>query len=58
MRQPYFEDVDYRVASDLTNTEITMNNTFWLGIFPGLGFDHLDYMAMKLGDFFSAKKAK
>jgi hypothetical protein len=35
-----------------------MNNTFWLGIFPGLGFDHLDYMAMKLGDFFSAKKAK
>ena len=56
VRQPYFEDVNHRVAGDLVNTELTMNNTFWLGVFPGLEFDHLDYVVKKLQDFFSIEK--
>ncbi|WP_019556962.1 lipopolysaccharide biosynthesis protein RfbH [Thiomicrorhabdus arctica] len=51
-RQPYFEDVEYRVVGELTNTDITMNQTMWLGIYPGLGKEHLDYVAEKLEEFF------
>jgi len=52
-RQPYFQDIEYRTVGDLINTDITMNSTLWLGIFPGLDSDHLDYIAKKLEDFFS-----
>ena len=52
IRQPYFEGVEYRVVGELTNTDITMNQTLWLGIYPGLGKAHLDYIAEKLEEFF------
>lgn len=52
IRQPYFKGVEYRVVGDLTNTDITMNQTLWLGIYPGLGTEHLDYIAEKIEEFF------
>ena len=51
-RQPYFEGVEYRVVGDLTNTDRTMNNTLWLGIYPALGAEHFDYVAEKMEEFF------
>lgn len=51
-RQPYFQHIDYRVAGNLTNTDITMNQTFWLGIYPGLTQAHLDYLVTKIEEFF------
>lgn len=51
-RQPYFQGVEYRVVGDLTNTDNTMNNTFWLGIYPGLGEEHFDFVAEKFEEFF------
>ena len=53
IRQPYFQNIDYRVASDLTNTDETMNKTFWLGIYPGLNNQHLDFITDKLVEFFN-----
>ena len=52
IRQPYFKDIPHRVASELTQTDKTMNDTFWLGIYPGLGQAHLDYIAEKLEEYF------
>jgi CDP-4-dehydro-6-deoxyglucose reductase, E1 len=52
IRQPYFERLKYRVVGGLTNTDITMHQTLWLGIYPGLGREHLDYIAEKLEEFF------
>ena len=52
IRQPYFQNTNYRVASDLTNTDATMNKTLWLGIYPGLSDGHLDFVAEKLEEFF------
>ena len=52
IRQPYFEGVEYRVVGDLTNTDRTMNNTLWLGIFPALGEEHFDFVAEKMEEFF------
>ena len=51
-RQPYFEGVDYKVVGDLTNTDITMNNTLWFGVFPGLEIAQLDYIVECLETFF------
>ena len=51
-KQPYFKDIEYRVVGDLTNTDITMNQTFWVGIYPALGEQELDYVAEQLEEFF------
>lgn len=51
-RQPYFQNVEYRVSGELTNTDKTMNQTFWLGIQPSLGDDHFRYVAQKFEEFF------
>jgi len=51
-RQPYFQGVEYRVSGELINTDVTMNLTLWLGIFPALGNEQLDYIAEKMEEFF------
>ena len=50
-RQPYFKDIEYRVVGELNNTDIIMNQTFWVGVFPGLQIEQLDYIAEKLKEF-------
>ena len=52
VRQPYFKGVEYRVSGELINTDITMNQTLWLGIYPGLGKGQLNFIAEKLKIFF------
>ena len=51
-KQPYFMDVEHRVAGDLTNTDITMNQTLWLGLYPGITRVQLDYVIKKIEEFF------
>ena len=51
-KQPYFAEVEYRIVGDLTNTDITMNQTLWVGIYPGLDSAHLNYIAEKVEEFF------
>jgi CDP-6-deoxy-D-xylo-4-hexulose-3-dehydrase len=51
-KQPYFQDVEYRISGDLTNTNITMNKTLWLGIYPALGKEQLDYIAESFTSYF------
>lgn len=51
-RQPYFEEVEYRVSGELVNTDRVMNQTFWIGIYPALNSEHLGYVASKFEEFF------
>ncbi|RRV21168.1 lipopolysaccharide biosynthesis protein RfbH [Pseudomonas sp. s199] len=51
-RQPYFKDIEYRIVGELTNTDRTMNQTFWLGVQPSLGQEHFDFIGEKLEEFF------
>lgn len=51
-RQPYFQGVEYRVHGDLTVTDRIMNQTFWVGIYPGLTKEHLDYVISKFEEIF------
>lgn len=50
-RQPYMIGRNFRISGDLTNTDIVMNQTFWLGVFPGLKTEHLDFIAEKIEEF-------
>jgi CDP-6-deoxy-D-xylo-4-hexulose-3-dehydrase len=36
---------DYRIVGDLENTDFIMNNTFWVGVYPGMTDEMIDYMA-------------
>jgi CDP-6-deoxy-D-xylo-4-hexulose-3-dehydrase len=51
LRQPAYKDVDFRVVGDLTNTDIVMRRTFWVGVFPGLTEPMLDYIADSIIEF-------
>lgn len=51
-RQPYFAGRSYSLAGPLTHTDVIMNNTFWLGVYPGLGKAQLDFVADRLSQFF------
>jgi CDP-4-dehydro-6-deoxyglucose reductase, E1 len=51
-KQPYMTQKNFRVSGHLTNTDVVMKQTFWLGVFPGLTEDHLDYVASTLEEFF------
>ena len=52
LKQPYFKDVEYRVVGDLTHTDKTMNDTFWIGVQPALDEVHFDFVAEKLEELF------
>lgn len=47
-RQPYMDGQQYRVSSELNNTDLVMNNTFWIGVQPALTQDMLDYSIEKI----------
>ena len=48
LRQPAFAGTARRVYGDLTNTDIVMNDTFWIGVWPGLTTAMLDYVIESL----------
>ena len=52
VKQPYMAGREFRVSGNLTNTDIVMDHTFWIGIYPGLGEAQLEYVANKLETFF------
>ncbi|MDC0876729.1 lipopolysaccharide biosynthesis protein RfbH [Methylophilaceae bacterium] len=50
-RQPYMQGRNYRVSGDLTHTDIVMNDSFWVGVYPALTEEMLDFTATKIESF-------
>jgi CDP-6-deoxy-D-xylo-4-hexulose-3-dehydrase len=50
-RQPAYRNVDWRIVGDLTNTDIVMKRTFWVGTYPGLTPVMLDYIIASISEF-------
>ena len=50
--QSFFQDVKRRIVIDSITTDIAINETFWMGIYPRLDKNHLNYIAEKIEEFF------
>lgn len=50
-RQPYMIGRNFRISGELTNTDMVMNNSFWIGVYPGLTTEMLDYACEKIEEF-------
>ena len=51
LKQPAYKNIKYRVAGNLKNTDLVMNNLFWLGVYPGLTKPMLCYINKTIEDF-------
>jgi CDP-6-deoxy-D-xylo-4-hexulose-3-dehydrase len=51
LKQPAYKGVDFRVVGNLKNTDIVMNNTFWVGTYPGLTPEMIDFVTESITEF-------
>lgn len=50
-RQPYMNGRNFRISDKLSNTDLVMNNTFWIGLQPALTEEMLDYAVLKIENY-------
>lgn len=50
-RHPAYAEADYRVVGDLTNSDVITERSFWVGVYPGLTGEMIDYVAASLREF-------
>jgi CDP-6-deoxy-D-xylo-4-hexulose-3-dehydrase len=55
LRQPAFQGTPRRIHEQLTNTDIIMRDTFWIGVWPGLNEDMLDYVIEEIHSILGRK---
>jgi CDP-6-deoxy-D-xylo-4-hexulose-3-dehydrase len=55
LRQPAFIGTPQRVIGELVNTDQIMNDTFWIGVWPGLSLEMLDYVVSSIHDILEVK---
>ena len=53
LKQPAYADMKYRTAGTLENTDLVMNNLFWIGVYPGLTDGKIRYVLDTFDGFFS-----
>jgi CDP-6-deoxy-D-xylo-4-hexulose-3-dehydrase len=53
IKQPYMKNVNFKIFKELVNTDFVMENTFWIGVYPGLNEDQLSYTVEKINKFFN-----
>jgi CDP-6-deoxy-D-xylo-4-hexulose-3-dehydrase len=55
LKQPAYKNIDFRVVGELTNTDIVMKRSFWVGVYPALTKPMLDYVVESISDFMTGK---
>jgi CDP-6-deoxy-D-xylo-4-hexulose-3-dehydrase len=50
-RQPYLQGRRFRISGDLATANVITERSFWIGVYPGLSTEMLDYAADKIGEF-------
>ena len=57
VRQPAYRNVEHRAVGDLASADFVMENSFWVGVYPGLSADQLDYMVESVHEIVGAAAA-
>ena len=55
IRQPYMSGRNFKTVGSLENSDIVMNRAFWIGVYPGLTQDHLDYVIETLTEYVASR---
>ena len=51
IKQPAYKDKNYRVVGQIPNADVVMNSTFWIGVYPGLSENMINYVIEKIETF-------
>jgi len=51
VKQPAYQNAKYRISGGLKNTDLVMNNLFWIGVYPGINREKLNYVKDALKGF-------
>ena len=54
LKQPAYKDIKCRIYKGLKNTDLVMNNLFWIGVYPGINKGKLDYVINMFEHFFNS----
>ena len=54
--QPAYKNVNFKIPGSLEVADFILNNTFWLGVFPGLNTEMLDYVVSSTNEFITLNK--
>jgi len=53
VKQPAYKNIEKRIVGSLENSDKAMNDSFWIGVWPGLGKEHLEYVFEVLNKYIS-----
>ena len=56
LKQPYMLGRQYRTSGEIVNADVVMNDTFWIGVYPGLDEASLGYIVEKISCFISGER--
>ena len=56
LRQPAYQDIRHRISGSLENSDTVMNNTFFLGTYPGISGEMIDYSLKAIAAFIKNRK--
>lgn len=54
VKQPYMKNLKFKVSGDLKNTDTIMNDSLWIGVYPGLNENMINYMVESIHEFFKS----
>ncbi len=57
VRQPAYQHINKRISGDLKSADKIMNDTFWVGVFPGLTSTHIEYMSESFAQYFGKRRS-
>jgi CDP-4-dehydro-6-deoxyglucose reductase, E1 len=55
-RQPAYEDLEFRTVGDLRNSDVVMNRSFWIGVYPGLTEEMIAFVVSEFGRFLETRR--
>ena len=51
IKQPAYKNIEKRIVGSLENSDKAMNDSFWIGVWPGLSKIHLNYISERLNSY-------